>query len=80
MTKTPNDRHGPAQTIVSRAYGRERVVLAVTRNGYRRVDWYGRRSWLGVDPETARQTYQRYCLHALVVHLSRQVWQRVGGA
>ncbi len=79
MTKTASDRHGPARTLRSSAYGRERVELAVTRNGYRRVDWHGRRSWLGIDPETARQTYQRYCLHAFVVHVSRQVWQRVAG-
>jgi hypothetical protein len=53
------------------------VELLVTRNGFRRVDWHGRRSWLGGDPETARQTYQRYCLHAFVLHLGREVWRRV---
>lgn len=80
MTKTASDRYGPATVLVTRAYGRERVELALTRNGYRRVEWQGRRSWLGGDPETARQTYQRYCLHAFFVDLWHRAWRTLWDA
>ena len=78
-SKTRDDRAGPGAVLARRAFGPETVELLLTRNGWRRVDWHGRRRWLGGDPETARQTYQRYCLHAFLLDRIRRVYTRLSG-
>ena len=62
--KTGADRHGPATPLRARSFGAERVEAARTENGYIRVRWIGRRTWIGADPMTAKETYQRWCVQA----------------
>lgn len=76
LQRTRDDREGPGTVLSRRHFGQEQVVFLITRNGFHRVDWPGQRRWLGTDPETARQTFQRYCLHAFLLDCWRGLRRR----
>ena len=66
--KTGADRQGSATLLRARDFGTERVEAARTENGYIRVRWIRRRTWLGADPMAAKETYQRWCVQAWLLH------------